>query len=84
MRSAANGKYVCAIVDEHNQLVPRSGSIGTWEKFIIEKIADNEYAIYSLANGKYVQANMNDGGKLYAGSDTVAGSWEAFRITKIQ
>ena len=84
LRSAANGKYVCAIVDEHNQLVPRSGSIGTWEKFIIEKIADNEYAIYSLANGKYVQANMNDGGKLYAGSDTVAGSWEAFRITKIQ
>ena len=84
LRSAANGKYVCAIVDEHNQLVPRSGSIGTWEKFIIEKIADNEYAIYSLANGKYVQANMNDGGKLYAGSDTVADSWEAFRITKIQ
>ena len=43
MRSAANGKYVCAIVDEHNQLVPRSGSIGTWEKFIIEKIADNVF-----------------------------------------
>lgn len=82
-RSAANGKYVCAVVDEKNQLVPRSGSIGTWEKFIIEKIADNEYAFYSLANGKYVQANLNDGGKLYANSETVAGSWEAFKVTKI-
>ena len=82
LRSAANGKYVCAIVDEHNQLVPRSGSIGTWEKFIIEKIADNEYAIYSLANGKYVQANLNDGGKLFATSETVAGAWEVFDINR--
>ena len=84
LRSAANGKYVCAVVDEKNQLVPRSGSIGTWEKFIIEKIGNNEYAFYSLANGKYVQANLSDGGKLYAKSETVAGAWEAFKITKIK
>ena len=86
-QSRANNKYLCAVFDDtdkENPVIARSNAIGTWEKFIIEKIADNEYAIYSLANGKYVQANMNDGGKLYAGSDTVAGSWEAFRITKIQ
>lgn len=82
LKSAANGKYVCAVIDENNQLVPRSENIGDWEKFIIEKIADNEYGIYSLANGKYVQANLNDGGKLYAISERVAGSWEAFKITK--
>ena len=62
--------------------MPRSESVGTWEKFIIEKISDGEYALYSLANGKYVQANMNDGGKRYAGSDTVAGSWEVFDIKR--
>lgn len=83
LKSKANNKYVCAIIDENNQLVPRSDTIGTWEKFIIEKIADNEYAIYALANGKYVQANIDDGGKLYAASETVAGSWEAFKITKL-
>ena len=84
LRSAANGKYVCVIADEKNQLVPRSENIGTWEKFIIERINHNEYALYSLANGKYVQANINDGGKLYADSETVAGAWEAFKITKIE
>lgn len=52
-------------------------------KFIIEKISDGEYALYSIANGKYVQANLNDGGKLYAISDTVAGAWEAFKINKL-
>ena len=59
-------------------------NIGTWEKFIVEKIANNEYAFYSLSNGKYVQANLNDGGKLYATSETVAGAWESFKVTKIK
>ena len=84
LRSAANGKYVCAVADEKSQLIPRSGNIGTWEKFIVEKIANNEYAFYSLSNGKYVQANLNDGGKLYATSETVAGAWESFKVTKIK
>ena len=82
LRSVSNGKYVCAVIDEKNQLLPRSGSIGTWEKFIVEKISGDEYALYSIANGKYVQANLNDNGKLYATSETVAGAWEAFKITK--
>ena len=83
LRSVSNGKYVCAVIDEKCQLLPRSDSIGTWEKFIIEKISDGEYALYSIANGKYVQADLNDGGKLYAISDTVAGAWEAFKINKL-
>ena len=49
---------------------------------IIEKISDGEYALYSLANGKYVQANLNDGGKLFATSETVAGAWEVFDISR--
>lgn len=82
LKSIANGKYVCAVIDENNQLLPRSESVGTWEKFIIEKISDGEYALYSLANGKYVQANLNDGGKLFATSETVAGAWEVFDINR--
>ena len=82
LKSIANGKYVCAVIDENNQLLPRSERVGTWEKFIIEKISDGEYALYSLANGKYVQANLNDGGKLFATSETVAGAWEVFDINR--
>lgn len=82
LKSIANGKYVCAVIDENNQLLPRSESVGIWEKFIIEKISDGEYALYSLANGKYVQANLNDGGKLFATSETVAGAWEVFDINR--
>ena len=82
LRSVSNGKYVCAVIDENNQLLPRSERVGTWEKFIIEKISDGEYALYSLANGKYVQANLNDGGKLFATSETVAGAWEVFDINR--
>ena len=82
LRSVFNGKYVCAVIDENNQLLPRSERVGTWEKFIIEKISNGEYALYSLANGKYVQANLNDGGKLFATSETVAGAWEVFDINR--
>lgn len=82
LRSVSNGKYVCAVIDENNQLLPRSERVGTWEKFIIEKISNGEYALYSLANGKYVQANLNDGGKLFATSETVAGAWEVFDINR--
>ena len=82
LRSVSNGKYVCAVIDENNQLLPRSERVGTWEKFIIEKISNGEYALYSLANGKYVQANLNDGGKLFATSETVAGAWEVFNINR--
>ena len=82
LRSVFNGKYVCAVIDENNQLLPRSERVGTWEKFIIEKISNGEYALYSLANGKYVQATLNDGGKLFATSETVAGAWEVFDINR--
>ena len=82
LRSVSNGKYVCAVIDENNQLLPRSERVGTWEKFIIEKISNGEYALYSLANGKYVQAHLNDGGKLFATSETVAGAWEVFDINR--
>ena len=79
----ANNKYVCAVLDEENQLVPRSDNVGTWEKFQIYKINDSEYGIRSAENGKYVKADLDNGGKLIAGSDSIAGAWEAFNIEKL-
>ena len=83
LKAEANNKYVCAVLDEENQLVPRSESVGTWEKFQIYKISDTEYGLKSAENGKYVKADLDNGGKLIAGSDSIAGAWEAFNIEKL-
>lgn len=83
LKADANNKYVCAVLDEENQLVPRSESVGTWEKFQIYKISDTEYGLKSAENGKYVKADLDNGGKLIAGSDSIAGAWEAFNIEKL-
>ena len=63
---------MCAVLDEENQLTPRSNSISTWEKFKIYKINDSEYGIRSAENRKYVKADLDNGGKLIAGSDSIA------------
>ena len=83
IKADANNKYVCAVLDEENQLTPRSDSISTWEKFKIYKINDSEYGIRSAENRKYVKADLDNGGKLIAGSDSIAGAWEAFNIEKV-
>ncbi|MDO3409321.1 cellulase family glycosylhydrolase [Saccharibacillus sp. CPCC 101409] len=83
-KSMANQKYVCAVIDESNQLLARSASIGTWEKFRLVGTGNGDYGIQAVANGKYVQANLNAGGRLEATQDKVAGSWEAFKITRIK
>ena len=83
LKADANNKYVCAVLDEENQLVPRSDNVGTWEKFQIYKISDTEYGLRSAENGKYVKADLDNGGKLIAGSDSIAGAWEAFNIEKL-
>ena len=83
IKADANNKYVCAVLDEENQLVPRSESVGTWEKFQIYKISDTEYGLKSAENGKYIKADLDNGGKLIAGSDSIAGAWEAFNIEKL-
>ena len=83
IKAEANNKYVCAVLDEENQLTPRSDSPSTWEKFQIYKIKDGEYGIRSAENGKYVKSDLDNGGKLIAGSDSIAGAWEAFVIEKV-
>ncbi|EKC71991.1 hypothetical protein LEA_06970, partial [human gut metagenome] len=63
-------------------LLPRSSSASDWEKFEIVEIQNGEYALKARANNKYVKADLDNGGKLVASSDSVAGAWEAFKITK--
>lgn len=79
LKSGANGKYVCAVIDESNQLLARSASIGTWEKFNLVKASDTEYALQAVANGKYVCVDENNGNVLYADRDSISG-WESFRV----
>ena len=83
IKADANNKYICAVLDEENQLTPRSDSISIWEKFKIYKINDSEYGIRSAENGKYVKTDLDNGGKLIAGSDSISGAWEAFNIEKV-
>ncbi|MGB8453738.1 MAG: cellulase family glycosylhydrolase [Anaerocolumna sp.] len=81
--SAANNKYICAVIDEENQLLARSAAIDTWEKFQLVSLGNGVYGIKAIANGKYVKANLDNNARLEAANDTVAGAWEAFRFTKV-
>ena len=86
LKSEANGKYVCAVIDEDCQLLARSSSISLWEKFYLIHIQDNQYGLRAVANGKYVKADFDDSetsGKLKAVSDSVAGAWEAFYFNTV-
>ncbi len=78
-KSGANGKYVCAVIDENKQLLARSSAIGTWEKFSLIKVSDTQYALKALANDKFVCVNEDNGNVLYADRDSVSG-WESFYI----
>lgn len=79
LKSGANGKYVCAVIDEQNQLLARSSSIGTWEKFYLIKVSDTQYALKAYANNKFVCTDGNKNNVLYADRDSVSG-WESFTI----
>lgn len=84
LKSEANGKYICAVIDESSQLLARSESISTWEKFNLIRINDTQCALKAAANGKYVKADLNNSAVLKAASDSVEGAWEAFTFTKIE
>lgn len=79
LQCGSNGMYVCAVIDESNQLLARSSTIGDWEKFYLERLSSGNFALKAVANGKYVCADQNNGSVLYADRDT-AGGWETFRI----
>ena len=86
LKSDINGKYICAVIDENNQLLARSDNISDWEKFYLVHIQSNQYGLRAYANGKYVKADFNDAdnnGQLKAASDSIAGAWEAFYFNRM-
>lgn len=83
LKSEYNEKYICAVIDEENQLLARSEKIDAWEKFELEHITGNQYALKAVANGKYVKADLDNNAVLTAASDSIGGAWEAFEFTLI-
>lgn len=88
LKSDANGKYVSAELGYtgpgHGELRARANSVGRWERFEFcwgtNQTAFN-LSIRSLANGKWVSAELNYGGALNgmlrARADSI-GPWETF------
>lgn len=72
-----------AVIDENNQLLARSNNISLWEQFEPVHVTGNQYALRSIANGKYVKADFDDSsdkGQLKAVSDNIGGAWECFNF----
>ena len=88
LKSEANGKYVSAELNYtgagYGELRARANSVGPWERFEFcwgtNQTAFN-LSIRSLANGKWVSAELNYTGALYgmlrARADSI-GPWESF------
>ena len=61
----------------------RSNNISLWEQFEPVHVTGNQYALRSIANGKYVKADFDDSsdkGQLKAVSDNIGGAWECFNF----
>ncbi|WP_010177816.1 T9SS type A sorting domain-containing protein [Aquimarina agarilytica] len=52
-------------------------AIGQWEKFKVENAGNGKVHFKALANNKYVQARISDGGKMLANTNNKLG-WETF------
>ncbi|WP_010182995.1 choice-of-anchor Q domain-containing protein [Aquimarina agarilytica] len=51
--------------------------LGQWEKFRVENAGNGKVHLKALANNKYVQARINDNGKMLASTNNKLG-WETF------
>jgi hypothetical protein len=87
--SNRNLRYVSAEVAytgvDYGMLRARATSLGSWEKFKIERWGPNPamYTIKSLRNGRYVSAELGYGGGRYGmlrARATSIGNWEKFFI----
>lgn len=84
LKSMATKKYVSAdLTNEDSNLLAKSNRILKWEKFILVPISTNEFGLLSLANDKYVMTDLNNGSKLRAVTEKVAGSWEIFKFHEL-
>lgn len=79
IKALANGRFVCADLDQGAKLLSNRDAAQGWETFTLESKGGNDYALKARANGKYVCADLDLGGKLVANRDAAQG-WEIFTL----
>lgn len=70
-----------ADLNNGGRLIASATYPSTWEKFTREDLGGGLIAFKSVANGKYVSADLNNGGVLSANRNAVGGAWEQFIVT---
>lgn len=80
LTSIANSRVVSAEDGGSSPLKASQGDIGgAWEAFVLNNNSDGTVSLQSLANNKYVQADLNDNSILVASGDAI-GTWEKFTL----
>lgn len=65
--------------------MPLAKNADLCEKYILVPVNDSkvEFGLLSVANEKYVMADLNNKSVLRAATDQIAGSWEIYTFTEI-
>ncbi|MFI6129932.1 S8 family serine peptidase [Micromonospora sp. NPDC051141] len=77
IKAVAGGRYVTAESGGAKPLIPRSTTVGAWEKYEVVSDGDGFFGLKALANGKFVAAESAGAKPLIARSTSI-GAWEAF------
>ena len=86
-KSLISGKYIC-MVSEGSYLTASTSAIYNGEKFVIERFASDtskskQFAIKSIANGKYLAVDPSGDKAILSTSDSIGGSWETFHMETV-
>ena len=86
-KSLISGKYIC-MVSEGSYLTASTSAIYNGEKFVIERYASDtsknkQFAIKSIANGKYLAVDPSGDKAILSTSDSIGGSWETFHMETV-
>ena len=86
-KSLISGKYIC-MVSEGSYLTASTSAIYNGEKFVIERFASDtskskQFAIKSIANGKYLAVDPSGDKAILSTSNSIGGSWETFHMETV-
>ena len=86
-KSLVSGKYIC-MVSEGAYLTASTSAIYNGEKFVIERYAEDtsknkQFAIRSIANGKYLWVDPNGDKAVLSTSTTIGGLGETFHMETV-
>lgn len=76
------------MVSEGSYLTASTSAIYNGEKFVIERYASDtskskQFAIKSIANGKYLAVDPSGDKAILSTSDSIGGSWETFHMETV-